>query len=448
MNKPGWLTSAIARLLVAKPYLAPIAIRIDWREKENLGTVAVDNKGRGYFDPALIEKRPEWAQFMPQLVEHEMQHVLRRHFERGDALNAKKKSWNVATDAEINDDLGVDIPELIYPETLRQPRGLLAEDYYKEIVSREQDTQDGASDDDGGGEEGAGGGGEGKSGESEDNSGGESGGESDSRGNGENGESGDDEGDSGQPSGKRSGGDTEARGSASGPQPGCGGLKDLDPSDERPGWTEQERKAIEKEVAREVVRQIRRNRGTGIGNELLQWAMEQLQPLKDHWTVVLERMLVGTISSTGRDIDRSRRPSGRTTRWAVRWKYRQTGGRLGVLVDVSGSMTADLPLAFSVIQRAVASRDLDLVIMACDERPSGPYKSLNDLVGSARGGGGTDLRNGIEALMQHGCDAIFVITDGLTPWPGKVDVPVLVGLTEECPGVPFPTVLLKEERHA
>lgn len=441
MSRPEWLTSAIARLLITKPYLAPIAIRIDWREKPGLGTVAVDTKGRGYYEPNLDQVRPEWAQFMPWIIEHELHHILRRHHERGEAIGASLKDWNLATDAEINDDLGIEVPNLVYPETIRQPRGLLAEDYYNGILHRHQSvgSEGGDQDDDSDENESEGDGAEGSS-EGED--------DKDEKSD-KSEKSSENEGTASQDQatdGSEGQGDHDAQDNAV--RPGCGGLKEPDPSDDRPGWTEQERKAIEREVAREIARQVRRGRGTGIGSELLQWASEQLQPLKDHWTIVLERMIAGAISMIGRDIERSRRLSGRTTQWALRWRYRQAGGKIGVLVDVSGSMLSDLPLAFSVVQRVASSRDFDLIIMACDEQPSGPYKSLDDLVERARGGGGTDLRNGFGALVEQGCDAIFVITDGLTPWPDTIDVPVLVGLTEECPDVPFPTVLLKEERRA
>jgi predicted metal-dependent peptidase len=74
---------------------------------------------------------------------HEVGHVLRAHGERAAAVGVDittKFAWNIAADAEINDDLvadGVTLPEGgVLPSTLRLPAGRAAEYYFEHIRGR------------------------------------------------------------------------------------------------------------------------------------------------------------------------------------------------------------------------------------------------------------------------------------------------------------------------
>ena len=109
----------LARLVAAEtmPYFmhglfatAPLA----W---EGLGTFAVDRHWRLYMDPALLVGPQAWGpQVAGAVLLHEVGHLLRDHAGRAEALAqpCDHEAWNIAGDAEINDDLlaaGVPLPE-------------------------------------------------------------------------------------------------------------------------------------------------------------------------------------------------------------------------------------------------------------------------------------------------------------------------------------------------
>ena len=52
-----------------------------------------------------------------------------------------------------------------------------------------------------------------------------------------------------------------------------------------------------------------------------------------------------------------------------------------------------------------------------DSRSSAPQKLRNVRDLQLSGGGGTDMRVGISAALEHGANIIIVMTDGYTPWP-------------------------------
>jgi hypothetical protein len=104
--------------------------------------IAVDERGRLLIDPA---KLAEWP--VPQVAGvllHEVGHVLRDHASRARTIGAtgalERRVWNVAGDADINDDLpeaGVELPASpVTPQALELPAHRAAEFYYAALTER------------------------------------------------------------------------------------------------------------------------------------------------------------------------------------------------------------------------------------------------------------------------------------------------------------------------
>jgi predicted metal-dependent peptidase len=127
-----------ARLWAADryPYFATGLFALVPVATPGLGTFAVDTRWRLYVDPDVVTR---WK--VPQLAAvliHELSHLLRDHEQR--ALEAgvghtQYQDWNMAADAEINDDLiaaGLDLPEdPVTPSALGWPEAGLAETYFQ-----------------------------------------------------------------------------------------------------------------------------------------------------------------------------------------------------------------------------------------------------------------------------------------------------------------------------
>lgn len=109
------LAAARLRASGIQPFLAVALYAMTPVASEGLGTFAVDERGRLLIDPA---KLAEWP--VPQVAGvllHEVGHVLRDHAGRAATIGAtgalERRVWNVAGDAEINDDLleaGIELP--------------------------------------------------------------------------------------------------------------------------------------------------------------------------------------------------------------------------------------------------------------------------------------------------------------------------------------------------
>ena len=119
-------------------------------ERPGFGTLSVDQHWRLYFDEsALAEMGTEEA---AGVILHELDHLLKRHHKRGKFMVGEDASrwdlWNFATDAAINAGLrteGIPLPEgVVFPETIGQPDGLSAEEYFRNLIDQQEqnDGQD------------------------------------------------------------------------------------------------------------------------------------------------------------------------------------------------------------------------------------------------------------------------------------------------------------------
>jgi hypothetical protein len=133
------MTAAAFSLALSHPYLGAAIWAIPRIPCLGLGTVAVDAKWRLFYDPLIVER---WT--VPEVtgvLYHEILHLLRNHADRGRITNEPRR-WNLAADAEINDDLlseGITLPGTpVVPAQFKQRDKLTAEEYYLAIKSEEE----------------------------------------------------------------------------------------------------------------------------------------------------------------------------------------------------------------------------------------------------------------------------------------------------------------------
>lgn len=90
---------------------------------------------------------------------------------------------------------------------------------------------------------------------------------------------------------------------------------------------------------------------------------------------------------------------------------------ISVVIDTSGSMSAEADWIAGVLKDLSKMR-AKVTLIDCDAGVHGvrALKSWRDVFKSL-GGGGTDMRVGVERAQQEKSDVILVLTDGETPWP-------------------------------
>lgn len=121
-----------------QPYLAIALHSLQIRWVEGYGTFGVDKHWRMYVDPARVDA---WTvEEIGGVLLHEVWHLLRDHHTRCETYGAEPQQWNLAADAEINDDLvkaGITLPgSPVLPRDFGRPDGLLAEEYYRAMPPR------------------------------------------------------------------------------------------------------------------------------------------------------------------------------------------------------------------------------------------------------------------------------------------------------------------------
>lgn len=380
LTRPEQDAFRLARLVAAEqmPYFmhglfaaAPLA-------GEGLCTFAVDKHWRLYMDPALLVGPGAWSPAVAGAVLlHEVGHLLRDHSGRAEALPQPldHDAWNLAGDAEINDDLlaaGVALPEgVITPGALGCEDNGLAEDYYRTLVP----------DSPAGGEGGGAGGG--------------------------------------------TAGDEHGCGSGAGcPVPGELSGEDAGAAESMSGA---EADLVRRRVAGDVRAAAERFGGTGRGTVpagLARWASDVLAPPTVPWDRVLRATVRRIVAEqAGRADYTYKRPSRRRVPRLVKPAMRGTAVRVAVVVDTSGSMSqADLDAAMGEIQGVLrasgVARD-QVHVVSCDAEAGTTARVRRAGDVALSGGGGTDMRVGIAAAeaIRPTPHVVIVLTDGYTPWP-------------------------------
>ena len=341
-----------------------------------LGTFAVDGSWRLYMDPALLVGPDRWdSPTVGAVLLHEVGHLLRDHAGRAEALPTPRHqlAWNLAGDAEINDDLlaaGVPLPEgVVTPAALGCEDGDLAETYYATLVPP-PGAEDTLPDD------GAGGCGSG----------------------------------AGSPA-------------VPGELPSGVGLPDgsAEPISPAEGDFVRRRVALDVQSAEDA-----KGRGSVPGG-LSRWAATVLAPPTVPWDRLLRAAVRRAVAERAGRVDYTySRPSRRRLPRIIKPAMRAPSVIVSIVVDTSGSMgQADLDAAMSEVTGVLRSSGVareHVRLLSCDAAATTAQRVRSAASVTLTGGGGTDMRVGIEAAeaASPAPHVIVVLTDGDTPWP---DVP-------------------------
>ncbi|MER7189906.1 vWA domain-containing protein [Streptomyces flaveolus] len=189
---------------------------------------------------------------------------------------------------------------------------------------------------------------------------------------------------------------------------------------------EAEARALRRHTA-EAMRAHQRSRGT-LPAGWQRWAEEVLEPTVD-WRQALSGAVREAAAWAGGAVDYSyRRPSRRTPalRGVVLPSLRRPLPRVAVVVDTSGSMgDAELAAALGEITgvlREVGVRGNRVTVLACDADVHAVSRVTSTEQVALGGGGGTDMRVGIDAALaaRERPSIVVVLTDGFTPWPAEI----------------------------
>lgn len=358
------IRSALLAARLARPYYARALAALTPVAVPGLGTVAVDRYWRLYADPVWLAALPITQQAMV-IGGHEIEHLLRRHPARGAVLNAHPQAVNVAGDAEINDDLPAgSLPDgCVLPATIGCRDGGTLEEYLRHLLDQDSARQHG---------------------------------------------------------------DPKCGSGSGGAALPC---EQGEPGDGRdPGLTEAEGEIVRRQTAHDVVNHARQNPGT-VPAGVLMWAEEAILPIPYDW----RRALASAVGRAAREVVRGRSDYS----WARLSRRARPGvplrpgmtrhvPRIGLVVDVSGSMGGDGALVLGAVE-SIARAAGSLSVVTCDAAVNAIRHGVRTARGMEwRGGGGTDLRPAIEMAAKCS-DVVLVVTDCETPWPeSALSVPVIV----------------------
>ena len=462
------------------PYLAGVIFAMVPVAKPGLDTFASDRNWRMYYDPAKVM---EWdVENVAAAIIHEAGHCIRAHGDRfaesGDPHKYARLA-NIAGDVLINHDIREDggtLPEgVVYLEDLRDKMGLdvsvdmTTEQIYTLLRERAETCTCPSS-----------------GGKSDDQSSG-SGDDSDQDGNQDGSGSGDDNGDQdGNQDGSGSGDDNgtpdpncpvhgqhshgagdDCDSRSCGQGPGiddltdwdCGSAADGDPRDYEidgekvdNGVDEERAEVLRRQTAKAIKEHIKTQGTVPAGWE--RFADELLNPVVD-WRKELAssvRRKIATLAGV-KDFTYSR-PSRRAASMRARGSgivlpaMRQPEPpAVAIVLDTSGSMSDD-EIAWALTEtkgvlRSMSSVRQGISVISCDASATSKNNVRNLADVEVVGGGGTDMRVGIEAAMQQKLkpEIIIVLTDGGTPWPERPvkGAQLIVGLTHEAERDRVPT---------
>ena len=214
------------------------------------------------------------------------------------------------------------------------------------------------------------------------------------------------------------------------------------------------KRSIERKTAEDLIvfiRQQEKNRGAGFSPGLRRWAEETLAPTRIPYQRIFAS-LVSRYLSLAQTANRRlsfARPSRRQVPGLLLPGTQGMRYRVGFVFDTSGSVSdRELGLYVQELRNCLRSYShmCEVMYFSADVRVHNQMRvHLGDLHPERldiRGGGGTELDKVIEeiAAMRRPPQVLFVLTDGITPWPKekpRTIERVVIGLTEE-PSSTFP----------
>jgi predicted metal-dependent peptidase len=395
-----------ARLALAKkfPYLSAALWSLRVVITERVPTMAVDAGWRLYANPKFTEGLQ--PREVTGVLWHELEHLLRKHHRRAESLGAQPEVWNIATDCAINDDAaeaGLVLPEGgCHPQLFGLEPHRSEEFYYQALRQQELD-------------------------------GGEGQGERQSGSSGAGGQ---------RPKVRMS--DTHA------PAAERRAWELGSDHPESPAMSEAEAEIVRSEVARAILEHARSRGDVPAG--MLRWAEEIANPTIPWQKILAHHLRNGVRLTVGRarpTYERVHRRMG-----VMDARVRLPGSyslkpRVAVVVDTSGSVSDRmLAQALGEIQGILRQVGAEMVILSVDAEVHTAQRVQRAEQIRLVGGGGTDMRVGIEAAMKQrpSPDVIVVLTDGLTPWPReKPPVPVVAGILGGDSSHPVPQFIRRVE---
>jgi predicted metal-dependent peptidase len=389
LDADEWRRLRLARMVAveAMPYFARALFALSPVAAPGLGTFAVDRHWRLYLDPKMLGTEEGWTILQAGAVLlHEVGHVLRDHGARADAVDSPvdREMWNYAADAEINDDLiaaGLGLPgRAVTPAGIGCEDGHAAEVYYRHLVppgTPRNDPNDPGFDDDGG----------------------------------------------------------CGCGSGAGDAPVPGELPAAADLGSGTGVSSAAADLVKIAVARAVQSELQSG-GTGRGTMpagIARWAARQLAPAVVPWQKVLRAAVRRAVEDQAGQVHHSwRKPNRRAPAGLLLPTLRAPKIVVDLIIDTSGSMgDDDLAAALSETRAVLRRTGAKVRVTCCDAGATAPrvVRSISDV--KLTGGGGTDLRVGIDAALaaRPPSDVVVTFTDGGTLWHARrLRVPMIVAL--------------------
>jgi predicted metal-dependent peptidase len=166
---------------------------------------------------------------------------------------------------------------------------------------------------------------------------------------------------------------------------------------------------------------------------IARWAAHQLAPAVVPWPKVLRAAVRRGVEDQAGQVHHSwRRANRRTPPGLLLPTLRAPKIVVYLIIDTSASMgDDDLAAALSETRAVLRQAGVTVRVLCCDAVANTPrtVRSISDVV--LTGGGGTDLRVGIDAALaaRPAASVVVAFTDGGTPWPARrLPVPLIVAL--------------------
>ena len=371
------LQTARLRASYQRPYFAPALFALVPVRTDLIDSMAVDAYWRLYFNESWLAAHN--VEENASLLIHEVSHLLRDHEARKTAAAARDaRLWNTAADCEINDDLaaeGLPLPgDPPQPQKYGMPPGATAESYYQ-TLSKPQARQD-------------------------------------------------------QPRDCGSGAHGDHRPWELPPEQQTSGGT--------PGVDAVKAAMVRRDVAQRIIDTMPFAGEVPLGWR--RWAHAMMTPQVDYMAILRRTVRTALRESTLGRYDRTYRRPHRRRAYGdfILPSFYQPRPRPGFLIDTSASMQ-DVQLSRAITELGALTRQLgfanDVVVACCDAAVHGVRKVFNPERVELIGGGGTDLRRGLEWFAQRtggAIDLLIVVTDCETAWP------------EDAP--PFPVITIRVGR--